>query len=207
METKRVCPVVSLIAGASILIGNVLAIKQTSLKRLLAYSSIAHFGYLMIALISVPVRGGETVWVYLATYVISTLGAFTVLTSLTTIKSDQAGDSLDDLRGLNQRNPLLAVALAFSLISLAGIPLTAGFIGKFAVLAAGVEQAQWALLITAVLGSGIGIFYYLRVVSVLFQPSTKVLAESSLVTPLNNALITVLALVTLIVGVWPGLLI
>lgn len=197
----------SLIGGASILIGNLLAIGQTSLKRLLAYSSIAHFGYLMIALIAIPERGSEAVWVYLATYVITSLGAFAVLSSLTTIKDDAGGDAFDALRGLNKRSPFLAVVLALNLVSMAGIPLTAGFIGKFAVFAVGVNVAQWTLLIVAVTGSAIGIYYYLRVVSVLFQSSGAPEDKAIAVAPLNGALIAVLAAATVIIGVWPNVLI
>ncbi len=195
----------SLIAGASILLGNLLAIGQQSLKRLLAYSSIAHFGYLMIALIAVPERGSEAVWIYLATYVITSLGAFAVLASLVNIEGDDKADDFDALRGLNRRNPFLAVVLALNLISMAGIPLTAGFIGKFAVFAAGVNVAQWGLLVIAVIGSAIGIYYYLRAVSLLFQTGDS--NEAVVVAPLNGALIAVLALATVLIGVWPDVLI
>lgn len=197
----------SLIAGASILIGNLLAISQTSFKRLLAYSSIAHFGYLMIALIAVPERGSEAVWVYLATYVITSLGAFAVLSSLVTIKGDEKGDDFDALRGLSQRSPFLAVVLGLNLVSMAGIPLTAGFIGKFAVFAAGVNVGEWALLVVAVAGSAIGIYYYLRAVLVLFQSSGNDEGGAIALAPLNSALIAVLALATVVIGVWPDILI
>ncbi len=196
----------SIIAGASILLGNLLAIGQESLKRLLAYSSIAHFGYLMIALIAVPERGSEAVWIYLATYVITSLGAFAVLSSLTTIHCDDKADAFDALRGLNKRSPFLAVVLALNLVSMAGIPLTAGFIGKFAVFAAGVNMAQWALLVIAVVGSAIGVYYYLRAVSVLFQSNVES-TERVAVAPLNGALIAVLAIATVLIGVWPDVLI
>lgn len=195
----------SLIAGASILIGNLLAIGQQSLKRLLAYSSIAHFGYLLIALIAIPERGSEAVWIYLATYVITSLGAFAVLSTLVNINGDDAADDFDALRGLNKRSPFLAVVLALNLVSMAGIPLTAGFIGKFAVFAAGVNGSEWALLVVAVVGSAIGIYYYLRAVSVLFQTGDS--NETVAIAPLNGALIAVLAVATLLIGVWPDVLI
>lgn len=195
----------SLIAGGSILIGNLLAIGQQSLKRLLAYSSIAHFGYLLIALIAIPERGSEAVWIYLATYVITSLGAFAVLSTLVNINGDDAADDFDALRGLNKRSPFLAVVLALNLVSMAGIPLTAGFIGKFAVFAAGVNGSEWALLVVAVVGSAIGIYYYLRAVSVLFQTGDS--NETVAIAPLNGALIAVLAVATLLIGVWPDVLI
>lgn len=196
----------ALIAGASILIGNLLAISQTSLKRLLAYSSIAHFGYLMVALTLVGEHGSRSVWVYLVTYVIASLSAFAALSSLSRIGDDSNGDSLDALRGLYQRNPVLAVALALSLLSMAGIPLTAGFIGKFALFASGVASAQWVLLILVVAGSAIGIFYYLRAVSVLFQRTAATTAIVP-VPALNSILIAALTFLTLLIGIWPGLII
>lgn len=197
----------ALIAGASILVGNLLAISQTSLKRLLAYSSIAHFGYLMIALTLVADHGSRPVWVYLVTYVIASLSAFAVLSSLTSIQNDDNGDQFAALRGLFLRNPLLAVALALSLLSMAGIPLTAGFIGKFALFAGGVASGQWTLLLLIVAGSAIGIYYYLRAISVLFQRDGAATLPAVQVPGLNGTLIVTLSLLTLLIGIWPGLLI
>lgn len=194
----------SLIAGASILFGNLLAISQTSLKRLLAYSSIAHFGYLMVALMLVDRMGSHAVLVYLATYVVPTLCAFAVMSTLSSVDSDDNGDRFDALRGLYHRNPMLAVALALSLLSMAGIPLTAGFIGKFLLFINGMADNQWLLLLLIVVGSGIGIYYYLRTVSLLFKhhPTTSTPVE---VPALNGMLIIALSLMTLAIGVWPGL--
>lgn len=194
----------SLIAGASILFGNLLAISQTSLKRLLAYSSIAHFGYLMVALMLVDRMGSHAVLVYLATYVVPTLCAFAVMSTLSSVDSDDNGDRFDALRGLYHRNPMLAVALALSLLSMAGIPLTAGFIGKFLLFINGMADNQWLLLLLIVVGSGIGIYYYLRTISLLFKhhPTTSTPVE---VPALNGMLIIALSLMTLAIGVWPGL--
>jgi NADH-quinone oxidoreductase subunit N len=197
----------TLIAGASILLGNLLAISQTSLKRLLAYSSIAHFGYLMIALNVTSQDGSRSVWVYLATYVIASLGAFAVLSSITALKDDTRGDRYEALKGLYQRNPLLAVALALCLISMAGVPLTAGFVGKFILFTSGMATGQGILLLLVVAGSAIGIYYYLRAVSVLFQRSAEAISERANVPVFNGFLIAVLAAMTLVFGVWPGLLI
>lgn len=197
----------AVIAGASILLGNLLAISQTSLKRLLAYSSIAHFGYLLIALTIVAHHGSRAIWVYLATYVISSLSAFAVLSSITVIQDDTQGDRYEALKGLYQRHPLLSVALALSLISMAGVPLTAGFIGKFALVSSGVATGQWILLLLLVAGSAIGIYYYLRAVSVLFQRGGDSLAARMPVPALNGILIAALSLLTVAIGFWPDLLI
>lgn len=156
------------VAIASMLAGNLLALLQQDVKRLLAYSSIAHLGYLLVALIAaVPMRAEATAY-YLAAYVVTILIAFGVVAVL----SDEGADasSLDDYRGLFWRRPWLAILFAASLLSLAGIPLTAGFLGKVYVLLAGVEAATWLPVFALVAGSVIGLFYYLRVVLVLFAP-------------------------------------
>ena len=153
----------TLIAIASILFGNLLALLQNNLKRLLGYSSIAHFGYLLVALIASKGLAVEAVGVYLATYVLTSLGAFGVITLMSTPYSGRDADALYEYRGLFWRRPYLTAVLTVMMLSLAGIPLTAGFIGKFYVVAAGVQSQQWWLLAALVIGSAIGVFYYLRV--------------------------------------------
>ncbi|CBL45460.1 NADH dehydrogenase I, chain N [gamma proteobacterium HdN1] len=192
----------TVMAGASIVVGNLLAISQHSLKRLLAYSSVAHFGYLLIAMIAVPGQGAEAVWIYLVTYIVATLAAFAVLSALADIQDDAKGDDFEAVRGLHQRSPFLALVLALSLISLAGIPLTAGFIGKFAVFAAGVNASEWVLLVVAVMGSAIGVFFYLRAALMLYQRGDSV--DVVKLAPIEGALIGVLGVATLVIGVWPG---
>ncbi|WP_137887137.1 NADH-quinone oxidoreductase subunit NuoN [Pseudomonas sp. 2FE] len=158
----------SVIAIASILIGNLLALMQNNLKRLLGYSSIAHFGYLLIALIASKGLAVEAIGVYLVTYVLTSLGAFGVITLMSTPFKGRDCDALYEYRGLFWRRPYLTAVLAVMMLSLAGIPLTAGFIGKFYVIAVGVQSQQWWLLGSLVLGSAIGVFYYLRVMVTLF---------------------------------------
>ncbi len=159
----------TLIAIASILFGNLLALLQNNLKRLLGYSSIAHFGYLLVALIASKGLAVEAVGVYLATYVLTSLGAFGVITLMSTPYSGRDCDALYQYRGLFWRRPYLTAVLTVMMLSLAGIPLTAGFIGKFYVVAAGVQSQQWWLLAALVIGSAIGVFYYLRVMVTLFM--------------------------------------
>ncbi|HEY1027743.1 MAG TPA: NADH-quinone oxidoreductase subunit NuoN [Pseudomonas sp.] len=159
----------TLLAVASILFGNLLALLQNNLKRLLGYSSIAHFGYLMVALIASKGLAVEAIGVYLATYVLTSLGAFGVITLMSTPYSGRDADALYEYRGLFWRRPYLTAVLTVMMLSLAGIPLTAGFIGKFYVIAAGVEAQLWWLLGAMVLGSAIGVFYYLRVMVTLFM--------------------------------------
>ncbi|PKQ43089.1 NADH-quinone oxidoreductase subunit NuoN [Pseudomonas sp. o96-267] len=159
----------TLIAIASILVGNLLALLQNNLKRLLGYSSIAHFGYLLVALVASKGLAVEAVGVYLATYVLTSLGAFGVITLMSTPYSGRDADALYEYRGLFWRRPYLTAVLTVMMLSLAGIPLTAGFIGKFYVIAAGVEAQLWWLLGAMMLGSAIGVFYYLRVMVTLFM--------------------------------------
>jgi NADH-quinone oxidoreductase subunit N len=165
----------SVLAIASILFGNLLALLQSNLKRLLGYSSIAHFGYLLIALIASKGLAVEAIGVYLATYVLTSLGAFGVITLMSTPYSGRDADALYEYRGLFWRRPYLTAVLTVMMLSLAGIPLTAGFIGKFYVVAAGVESQQWLLLGTMILGSAIGVYYYLRVMVTMFllEPNLK----------------------------------
>ncbi|WJN57114.1 NADH-quinone oxidoreductase subunit NuoN [Pseudomonas sp. SO81] len=165
----------TVLAIASILFGNLLALLQSNLKRLLGYSSIAHFGYLLIALIASKGLAEEAIGVYLATYVLTSLGAFGVITLMSTPYSGRDADALYEYRGLFWRRPYLTAVLTVMMLSLAGIPLTAGFIGKFYVVATGVQSQQWWLLGALILGSAIGVFYYLRVMVTLFlqEPNLK----------------------------------
>lgn len=158
----------SLIAIASILIGNLLALNQSNLKRLLGYSSIAHFGYLLVALIASKGLAVEAIGVYLVTYVLTTLGAFGVITLMSSPFKGRDADALYEYRGLFWRRPYLTAVLTVMMLSLAGIPLTAGFIGKFYVIASGVESQLWWLLGALIIGSAVGLFYYLRVMVTLY---------------------------------------
>lgn len=167
-DSSWLATLLTLMAIASILFGNLLALLQSNLKRLLGYSSIAHFGYLLIALVAASSLAVESVGIYLATYVLTSLGAFGVITLMSTPFKDSDADALYQYRGLFWRRPYLTAVLTVMMLSLAGIPMTAGFIGKFAVLAAGVDAGLWWLLGALVLGSAIAVYYYLRVTVTLF---------------------------------------
>ena len=158
---------VGFVAVASMIVGNLLALLQTNLKRLLAYSSIAHLGYLLIAVLVVATARqelvGETVLLYVAAYFVITLAAFGIVALTSEHESDET-EFLESYTGLFWRNPLLASILTAVALSLAGIPLTIGFIAKFYVFAAGVEGAAWTLVWALIIGSAIGIYYYLRII-------------------------------------------
>lgn len=161
--------VLAVLAGVSIVVGNLLAVQQTSIKRLLAYSSIAHFGYLLIPIVA-HLGSPEAVTVYLVTYVVTTLGAFGVVTLMSSPFQGQDADQLFNYRGLFWRRPYLTAVMTVMMLSLAGIPVTAGFIGKFYVAAAGVAAGLWWLMALLIIGSAIGLYYYLRVMIIMYLP-------------------------------------
>ncbi|HRP97646.1 MAG TPA: proton-conducting transporter membrane subunit, partial [Rhodocyclaceae bacterium] len=167
----------ALLAAASMLAGNLLALLQDDLKRLLAYSSIAHLGYLMVALLAAGPFGAEAAGYYLAAYMVTTLAAFAVITvhSAGVDEHESAHEltRLADYAGLFWRRPWLAAVFTTALLSLAGIPLTMGFVAKFYLFAAGAAEGLWALLAVLVVASVLGLFYYLRVVATLFAPVPK----------------------------------
>ena len=166
-QWQAVTPVLSLIAIASILLGNLLALLQDNVKRILAYSSIAQLGYLLVGVMAFGALGVEAVTYFLTAYFITMLGAFGVVTALSKGAPAHDSDALADYAGLLWRRPWLAGVFIAMLLSLAGIPLTMGFIGKFYVLAAGVEAALWLPVVALVIGSTIGLFYYLRIIAIM----------------------------------------
>ena len=198
----------SAIAVASILIGNVLALQQTNIKRMLAYSSIAQLGYCLVALIASGPLAVEAVGVFLLTYVITSICAFGVVTlaSSPMRPGERDADNNYDYRGLFWRRPYLSSILTVSMLSLAGIPLTAGFIGKFYVIAAGVDARVWVLLGAVVLGSAIGLYYYLRLLITLFLADPE---KREFNAPLNwgqqtgGYMAVAFMLLMLLIGVFP----
>lgn len=163
-----VAPLV-ILAAASMLIGNVLALLSDNVKRVLAYSSIAHLGYLLVAFIAGGAVAVETTGYYLAAYFASTIGAFGIVAALASAERGEP-ERLADYRGLFWRRPWLAAVFSLMLLSLAGIPLTMGFVAKFYVIAASVESSLWFLLALVIVGSAIGLYYYLRVLVTLYLP-------------------------------------
>ncbi len=200
--------VFALIAVASILVGNLLALLQNNLKRILAYSSISHMGYLLIALLASSYVndsiGVEAVTFALLAYLVMSLGAFGVASVVSC--SEKEFDDISDYQGLFWRNPWLAATFITMLLSLAGIPLTIGFIGKFYIFMAGVESGLWMLLGTLVIGSGIGLYYYLRIVYRMLMPldqtiSYRVAGIESLG---SYAVLAILVFLVLLLGILPA---
>lgn len=194
------------IAIASMIAGNILALQQKNIKRLLAYSSISHFGYLLVAFLPGDRAGVEAAVFYLLAYSLTILAAFGIITLLSTRSKD--AEDLDLYKGLFWRNPVMAVVLTISMLSLAGIPLTAGFMGKFMVLTSGVHVHLWAPVIVLVITSVIGIYYYLRIISTMFMEySISIIREKSISPFFYMATYTTLILLVLLlvfIGVFPS---
>lgn len=199
--------IITIVAVLSILVGNFLAVRQVNLKRILGYSSIAHFGYLLIGLISMTYASLGNVTVYVITYVLTTIGAFGVVALMSSpYNNDNEAESLADYRGLFWRRPVLTATLTVMMLSLAGIPLTAGFIGKFLVIMAAVTTQHWFLAAMIIVGSGIGLYYYLRVMVVMYMtpPDTpRIDADKHWGQKVGGMMVLAAALAVLVIGVYP----
>ena len=195
--------VLTVVAIFTLLVGNLAALPQKNFKRLLAYSSIAHAGFLVMALASSPPAGGSismtpvtVIAFYIGAYLLMTLLAFLVMTSL---RTNIAGEELDSFRGLAKRSPFLAFAMVVSMASLAGIPLTAVFFGKFFVFKLAVEAEQWALLVSGLIGAAAGFYYYLKIAASMYLSEPAKDSEVSAITVSPLAKITMIALMVLII--------
>jgi NADH-quinone oxidoreductase subunit N len=197
--------VVSLTAVASMIAGNLLALRQTNVKRILAYSSIAHLGYMLVAYLAGGEAAIEAVTCYLVAYFITTLGTFGAVTVLSLRDGERDADSIEDYRGLFYRRPFLASMFALMLLSLAGIPLTVGFIGKLFVMAAGVQGTLWWQMAALVIGSVIGLFYYLRIVIVMASPvpETEPARPAAPAEWAGGAVMAALTIALIFLGVYP----
>ncbi len=196
----------SIISGASMLIGNLLALMEKSVKKILAYSSIAHLGYLLVAFLAAGDFGIEASAFYLTVYMITITGAFGIISYLSGIESDAS--LIDQFKGLFWRKPWIAVAFTIMLFSLAGLPLTAGFISKFYVLLAGVRGELWWLVIILVIGSTIGLFYYLRIiVYMLNREEDASVAVEDEGNKWQTILLFSLSILLVVIGVYPSVLI
>jgi NADH-quinone oxidoreductase subunit N len=183
------------IALLTLIYGNLAALPQSNLKRLLAYSSIAHAGYLLIGVVCFDV---PAITFYLSAYLLMTLLSFAVLI----IVAQQAGEEISDFDGLAKRSPFLAFAMLIGMVSLAGLPFTAGFLGKFYIFYAAVSQRQIALVVVGVITVGCGFYYYLKVIRAMYWQSANS-SEPISVTALSRVAISVLMIATIWLGVYP----
>jgi len=189
----------------SIVVGNLLALTQDNVKRMLAYSSIAHMGYLFIPLVTVNgTVDVQAVNVYLLAYVVTTLGAFGAISAMSSAAAGDDSENIANFRGLFWRNPYLGGAMVFIMLSLAGIPLTTGFIGKFYVFMSAVNASSWGLLAALIIGSGVGLYYYLRLMISLFaREQTPGVNEVGVISQSSVLLVVLMAVLIVWLGVYP----
>jgi len=195
-------PVITAIAILTMLVGSIIAIAQRDVKRMLAYSSIAHAGFLLTGILALNQEGLKASLFYLASYGFTTLGAF----ALITLVRDSSGEVTDLNRwvGLAKRSPAVALIFATFLLSFAGIPLTAGFIGKFTIFTAAYDSGNIAVVVAGVLSSAIAAFFYIRVIVMMFFTDPEEDTVTVTIPSLNtNLTIWVAAIVTIALGVFP----
>jgi len=202
-ENQSIFIAISGIAILSMFVGNLLAIQQKNIKRLLAYSSIANMGYLIIILLTGSDRGIQSAIFYLLTYFITTIGAFGVISLLST--KDHEAEKLEDYKGLFWKKPWISIVLTICLLSLAGIPVTAGFIAKFYLILEGMKAGLMMLIFSMIINSVIGLYYYLRVITTMFSTADK--AELPTISFLGKLTLAIITTGILVLGVYPGWLI
>lgn len=194
-------PALLVITIITLFIGNITALYQTSFKRMMAYSSISHSGYLLFAIVALGSNSANAVFVYATAYSIASVIAFA---ALIVIKRKVGSDHFESFNGLAKTNPFIAFSLTISMLSLAGIPLTAGFIGKFMMFSTALSEYKVTLVVLAVVNALIGIFYYLRVVVAMYF---KIAAINQVPTPAYfNLVLGLSALITIVLGVYPAII-
>lgn len=199
-------PAIAVLAVASVLIGSVMAIAQSDIKRMLAYSGVAHAGFMLTAIVA-GLEGIPSLWFYLATYAIQLVGAFAVVGVVG--GSAAGGSAIDDYAGLGERSPKLAVALTIFMLAMGGIPLTSGFIGKAGVFSAAISADYLWLAVVALVGAVVGLYFYLRIIVVMYMrspaeaPGTAIAAPAA--TQMSSLVIWVAAVATIALGIapWP----
>ena len=192
-------PALLVISIITLFIGNVTALYQHSFKRMLAFSSISHVGYMLFAIVALGSTSVNSVFVYATAYSIASIVAFAVLIL---VKRQTGSDNFDSFNGLAKKNPFIAFTLTIAMLSLAGIPLTAGFMGKFMMFSTALAEYHVWLVVLAVMNAVIGIVYYLRVIVAMYiKGAERNEIQSS---PYFNFVLGFSAILTLLVGVYPG---
>ncbi|ACU06260.1 NADH-quinone oxidoreductase subunit N [Pedobacter heparinus] len=185
----------------TLLIGNVTALFQKNFKRMLAYSSISHAGYLLFSLVTLTANSSGNVFVYATAYTFATIVAFAVLIL---VKQKTGNDNFESFNGLAKRNPLTALMLTVAMLSLAGIPLTAGFIGKYLMFVNVMTEYQVYLVAFAILNALVGFYYYFKVIVAMYFRDGH---ETQLQTPFQYQVVLILsALITLFLGIYPSVI-
>jgi NADH-quinone oxidoreductase subunit N len=191
----------------TLLLGNIIAVYQASFKRMLAYSSISHAGYMMLALVGLRESSGDSILFYSAAYCLATITAFTILhvVSRQKLVNGRPDEQISVLNGLHRRSPFLAATLAIAMLSLAGIPLTGGFWGKFLVFSDAAARGYWWLLVVAILMSAVGMYYYFKPVRAAFFKSAEDDAPLE-IRPVLRWVLVITTAGTILLGLVPGVL-
>lgn len=194
-------PVLLVVVIITLFVGNISALMQSSFKRMLAYSSISHAGYMLFAIVAIGASSSAGIFTYATAYSLASVAAFG---GLILVKRSEGSDQFIAFNGLGKRNPLLALVITISMLSLAGIPLTAGFIGKFMMFNTVMQDYHIVLLLLAVVNAAIGVFYYLRVVVHMYfkESESDSSVEFSFPTVFKIVLVFT-ALLTVLIGVYP----
>ena len=195
-------PLLGASAIATMIVGTVVGVAQTSVKRMLAYSSIAHAGYLLVGLIAGSDMGQAAVLFYLLSYAVTNLGAFGILALLANKANEH--DEVRDFAGLWQSKPVLATLLTVFLLSLGGFPPTAGFIGKWYIFAAAVQQGHYTLAIVGVLTSVISVYYYLRIIVMMYMSESAHTEPVAKLSPMATAALAMAVAAVFYLGVYPS---
>nr|WP_157990037.1 NADH-quinone oxidoreductase subunit NuoN [Candidatus Erwinia haradaeae] len=203
--------ILSVIAVASMLCGNLMALRQDNIKRILGYSSIAHFGYILVLCIASTTSDTkqliEAVSVCLVSYVFSSLGAFGIVSLMSTAVINKDSELIHSYRGLFWQYPMLAAATTVIILSLAGMPMTFGFISKFYLLVIGMHSHLWVLISSLIIGSAIGLYYYLRIIINLYLPPSNFveyhLPASYWIRTPSGFVVLILAVLSVVLGFYP----
>lgn len=192
--------VIWVMAAITLLLGNITAVYQLSFKRMLAYSSISHAGYILLAILAMNNYSAGAIFYYTLAYSVASITAFTVLQQVYTLKGN---DLIESFNGLAKRNPLLAFALTVSMLSLAGIPPTGGFFAKYTIFIAAINKGHIYLVLIAVIASLIGVYYYFRlIIATYFKPAND---EAAIELSFQHKLLLILTvLITLALGLFPN---
>jgi len=188
-----------IVAAATMIVGNLMALSQDNFKRLLAYSGISHAGYMLLAILSLKTNSSSALFFYGASYVLATIGAFSIAIPVFNATGKETIDAFD---GLGKKKPFLAAMLTMSMLSLAGIPPLAGFLGKYYIFSEAIKNGYAVLTVLAVLASIVGVYYYFKVILAMYTKA----GDNTDVNP--SLLYTIVMLVcvglSLLLGVWPG---
>jgi NADH-quinone oxidoreductase subunit N len=195
-------PMIWVIAVLTMVLGTVVGVLQSNVKRMLAYSSIAHAGYLLLGLVAANAAGKAAILFYLLAYAVTNLGAFGVIVLLAT--RDHAHDQLSDFAGLWNRRPGLAALMTVFLLSLGGVPPTAGFIAKWYIFNAAVQEGYYWLAIVGVLTSVVSVFFYLRIVVMMYMTEGPAAAPTAPLSRLGVAALGAATLAVFYLGVLPA---